>query len=140
MGAYEHALAYAQTREQFGKPIGKFQLVQDLLVKMLGNITASLCMVVRLSQMQDQGKLKDEHASLAKAFCTVKMRETVGLARELLGANGILLDYQVGTLCCRCRSYLLVRGHARDEHPHRWQGDHWLWRVRINARTIKFNF
>jgi glutaryl-CoA dehydrogenase len=96
MGAYEHALAYAQQREQFGKPIGKFQLVQDLLVKMLGNITASLCMVVRLSQLQDEGKLKDEHASLAKAFCTVKMRETVGFARELLGANGILLDHQIG--------------------------------------------
>ncbi len=96
MGAYENALEYAQTREQFGKPIGKFQLIQDLLVKMLGNITASLCMVVRLSQLQDQGKLKDEHASLAKAFCTVKMRETVGFARELLGANGIVLDYQIG--------------------------------------------
>src|SRR6202035_3905181 len=96
LGAYEHALAYAQTREQFGKPIAKFQLIQDLLVKMLGNITASLCMVVRLSQLQDEGKLKDEHASLAKAFCTVKMRETVGYARELLGANGIVLDYQIG--------------------------------------------
>ena len=96
MGAYENALAYAQTREQFGKPIAKFQLIQDLLVKMLGNITASLCMVVRLSELQDAGKLKDEHASLAKAFCTVKMRETVGFARELLGANGILLDHQVG--------------------------------------------
>jgi glutaryl-CoA dehydrogenase len=96
IGAYENALAYAQKREQFGKPIAKFQLVQDLLVKMLGNITASLCMVVRLSQLQDQGKLKDEHASLAKAFCTVKMRETVGFARELLGANGILLDHQIG--------------------------------------------
>jgi glutaryl-CoA dehydrogenase len=96
IGAYEHALAYAQTREQFGKPIAKFQLIQDLLVKMLGNITASLCMVVRLSQLQDGGKLKDEHASLAKAFCTVKMRETVGFARELLGANGISLDYNIG--------------------------------------------
>jgi glutaryl-CoA dehydrogenase len=96
MGAYENALAYAQTREQFGKPIAKFQLIQDLLVKMLGNITASLCMVVRLSELQDGGKLKDEHASLAKAFCTVKMRETVGFARELLGANGILLDHQIG--------------------------------------------
>ena len=96
MGAYENALAYAQTREQFGKPIAKFQLIQDLLVKMLGNITASLCMVVRLSELQDAGKLKDEHASLAKAFCTVKMRETVGFARELLGANGILLDHQIG--------------------------------------------
>src|SRR5260221_5295684 len=96
MGAYENALLYAQQREQFGRPIAKFQLVQDLLYRMLSNITASQCMVVRLSQLQDSGKLKDEHASMAKAFCTVKMRETVGYARELLGANGILLDYNIG--------------------------------------------
>ena len=95
MGAYEHALAYAQTRKQFGKPIASFQLVQDLLSKMVGNVTASQCMVLRLSQMQDEGKLKDHHASLAKEFCTVKMRETVAWARELLGGNGILLDYDV---------------------------------------------
>src|SRR5467141_3193484 len=95
MGAYEYALAYSQRRLQFGKPIGSFQLVQDLLAKMLGNVTASQCMVVRLSQMQDEGKLKDHHASLAKAFCTVRLRETVAWAREVLGGNGILLDYQV---------------------------------------------
>lgn len=96
MGAYELALRYAQERQQFGKPIGSFQLVQDLLVRMLGNITSSQCMVMRLSQMQDEGNFSDEHASLAKAFCTVKMRETVGYARELLGGNGILLDHHVG--------------------------------------------
>ena len=95
-GAFELSLKYAQEREQFGRPIGRFQLVQDLLVRMLGNITASQCMVLRLSQMQDAGSMRDEHASLAKAFCTVKMRETVGFARELLGGNGILLDNQVG--------------------------------------------
>ena len=95
-GAYELALTYAQKREQFGRPIGRFQLVQDLLVRMLGNITASQCMVMRLSQMQDAGIMSDEHASLAKAFCTVKMRETVGYARELLAGNGILLDHHVG--------------------------------------------
>jgi glutaryl-CoA dehydrogenase len=96
MGAFENALLYAQQREQFGKPIASFQLIQDLLVKMVGNITACQCMVMRLSQMQDEGHLADEHASLAKAFCTVKMRETVGFAREVLGANGILLDYNIG--------------------------------------------
>jgi glutaryl-CoA dehydrogenase len=95
MGAFEHALAYSQSREQFGKPIGSFQMVQDLLAKMLGNITASQCMVVRLAQLQDQGKLRDEHASLAKAFCTARMRETVAWARELFGGNGIVLDYNV---------------------------------------------
>jgi len=96
MGAYEHALAYARQREQFGRSIGSFQLVQDLLVSMLSNIVASQCMVLRLSQMQDAGVMRDEHASLAKAFCTTKCRETVGYARELLGGNGILLEHQVG--------------------------------------------
>jgi alkylation response protein AidB-like acyl-CoA dehydrogenase len=95
MGAYEHALAYAQSREQFGRPIGSFQLIQDLLARMLGNITASQCMVARLAQMQDDGKLLDQHASLAKAFCTVRMRETVAWAREIFGGNGIVLDYDV---------------------------------------------
>jgi len=87
-GAYENALAYAQQREQFGKPIGGFQLVQDLLVKMLGNITSSQTMCFRLSQLQDTGRLKDEHASLAKAFCTVKMRECVGWARNYSAPMG----------------------------------------------------
>ncbi len=95
-GAYEHALAYATERQQFGRPIAGFQLVQDLLVRMLSNITASACLCVRLSQLQDQGQAKDHHSALAKAFCTVRMRETVGWARVLLGGNGILLDYQVG--------------------------------------------
>ncbi len=95
-GAYEHALAYATERQQFGRPIAGFQLVQDLLVRMLSNVTASACLCVRLSQLQDQGQAKDHHSALAKAFCTVRMRETVGYARELLGGNGILLDHQVG--------------------------------------------
>jgi glutaryl-CoA dehydrogenase len=95
-GAYEHALRYATSRYQFGKPIGGFQLVQDLLARMLGNVTATECLMLRLGQLQDEGKMADEHASLAKAFCTVKCRETVGWARELLGGNGILLDHHVG--------------------------------------------
>ncbi|MCZ0735302.1 acyl-CoA dehydrogenase family protein [Phreatobacter sp. AB_2022a] len=96
MGAYEHALRYAQTRTQFGRPIGGFQLVQDLLVRMLGNVTATQMMLLRLGQLQDEGAMLDEHASLAKAYCTVKCRETVGYARELLGGNGILLDNHIG--------------------------------------------
>ena len=95
-GAYEHALAYAKQREQFGKPIAGFQLVQDLLVRMLSNITASACLCARLAQLQASGEAGDEHSALAKAFCTVRMRETVGYARELLGGNGILLENQVG--------------------------------------------
>ena len=96
LAAYEIALQYAKEREQFGRPIGKFQLVQDLLVKMLGNATASFGMMVRLAQLQDAGVYKDEQSALAKAYCTVRMRETVSWARELLGGNGIVLDYNIG--------------------------------------------
>ena len=95
-GAYEKALAYTKKREQFGKPIASFQLVQDLLVKMLSNVTASTAMNVRASQLQDAGLLKDEHASLCKVHSTVRMREAVGWAREVLGGNGILLEHHVG--------------------------------------------
>ena len=95
-GAYEHALRYTGQREQFGRPIASFQLVQDLLVRMLSNVTASTAICTRVSQLQDGGRLRDEHASLAKAFSTVRMRETVGWAREVLGGNGILLEHHVG--------------------------------------------
>ena len=95
MGAYEAALQYAQTRLQFGKPIGSFQLVQDLLAKMIQNITASQCLLTRMAQLHVEGKLSDAHAALAKAFATAKSRETVAWARELLGGNGISSDYKV---------------------------------------------
>ncbi|HEY1926798.1 MAG TPA: acyl-CoA dehydrogenase family protein [Caulobacteraceae bacterium] len=95
MGAYEHALAYAKERKQFGKPLAAFQLIQDLLARMLANVTACQCLMLRLSQLDDEGKLADYHASLAKAFCTARMRETVAWARELCGANGIVVDYNV---------------------------------------------
>src|ERR1700739_460241 len=96
MGAYENALKYCQERLQFGKPIASFQIVQALLARMLANITASQCLLVRMAQLQAEGKLTDAHAALAKAFTTAKCRETVAWARELLGGNGIVADYNVG--------------------------------------------
>lgn len=95
IGAYEAAVAYATEREQFGKPIAAHQLIQEHLVNGLGNITASLAMVVRVSQMLDAGTQRDEHSALAKAYATARMRETVAWARETLGGNGIVLDYGV---------------------------------------------
>src|SRR5215467_14511396 len=98
MGAFEATLKYTQQRLQFGKPIASFQLVQDLLAKMLGNLTACQCLMLRLAQLDDEGKLGDHHAALAKAYCTSKARETVAWGRELLGGNGIVADYHVGKL------------------------------------------
>jgi glutaryl-CoA dehydrogenase len=95
IGAYELALDYAKQRKQFGRPIARFQLVQDLLVRSLGNITASWGMLVQLAKLQDAGIFRDEHSSLAKAFVTARMREVVAWCREIFGGNGILLDYDI---------------------------------------------
>ena len=95
--AYEIALQYAKERVQFGQPIGQFQLVQDLLVKMLGNITASTGM------MRPPGPVARRRASTAtssrrwrrsSARCGCA-RPCTGPAR-LLGGNGIVLDYNIG--------------------------------------------
>lgn len=94
-GAYENALDYTRKREQFGKPIASFQLIQNHLVEMLSNLTAMQTLVYRLSEMQDNGDLKDEHASLAKVFCSLRTRDIVSKAREVMGGNGILLEYNV---------------------------------------------
>ncbi|MFE5393117.1 acyl-CoA dehydrogenase family protein [Streptomyces sp. NPDC056568] len=95
IGAYELALRYAGERQQFGRPLAGFQLVQDLLVKSLGNITSSWGMLLQLARMQDAGVFRDEHSSLAKAHVTARMREVVAWAREIFGGNGIVLDHDV---------------------------------------------
>jgi len=95
VGAYEAAVRYAGERIQFGKPIAAHQLVQDMLAASLANITSSLALVVQVSRMLDAGTQLDEHSALAKAFTTARMRETVGWAREILGGNGIVLEYDV---------------------------------------------
>jgi len=94
-GAYESALKYTKKREQFGRPIASFQLIQNHLVEMLSNLTAMQTLCFRLSEMQDQELLTDEHASLAKVYCSMRMRDVVSRAREVLGGNGILLEYDV---------------------------------------------
>lgn len=97
MGAYERALEYANNRVQFGKPIAGFQLVQNMLVQMLMNVTAMQSMLLQLAQIERRdGGISQERASLAKVFCGEKMREVVSTARGLFGGNGILIEYEVG--------------------------------------------
>jgi glutaryl-CoA dehydrogenase len=93
IGAYEHTLKYAMERKQFGKPIASFQIVQDLLAKMLANCLACQSLCVVLGQ---QEKINDVQTSLAKAFCTLRARETVAWGREIFGANGLQIDYNIG--------------------------------------------
>ncbi|WP_458042757.1 MULTISPECIES: acyl-CoA dehydrogenase family protein [Bacteria] len=91
-GALEAVVRYTREREQFGRPIGGFQLVQEKLARMLGNTVASLAMAVQLSARQDAGAADDENSALAKMQTALMARETVALGREVLGGNGILLE------------------------------------------------
>jgi glutaryl-CoA dehydrogenase len=116
MGAYERAVKYAQERLQFGKPIGSFQLIQDLLARMVGNITACQGIVVRAAQLADKGQLTDAQAAVAKAFCTSKMRETVAWAREILGGNGILVDYDVARIFNDAEAIYSYEGTFQMQH------------------------
>ena len=100
MGAYERSQKYATTRMQFGKPIAQFQLIQDKLVHMLGNVTALQTMCLRLSQLQDAGQMTDAQASLAKVYTAARCRDVVALARDLHGGNGILLENHVARYFC----------------------------------------
>jgi len=95
MAAYEYALAYAKARKQFGKPLVSFQLVQDKLVRMLGEITSMQLLCLRLSQLLDERKATQGMASLAKMVNCQKARKVVADARDLMGGNGILLEHHV---------------------------------------------
>ena len=118
-GAYEEALRYAGVRKQFGRPIGSFQLVQEKLARMLGNVTASLTMVAGLAERQQEGVYRDEDSALAKMWISLRMRETVALARELVGGNGITLAHDV------------ARFHADAEAVYSYEGTH-----EINALVV----
>lgn len=94
-GALEAAVRYVGERRQFGRPLSGFQLVQEKIARMLGNVTSSLGLVVQLSLRQDRGEWADENSALAKMQTARLARETVALAREVLGGNGILLEHDV---------------------------------------------
>ena len=94
-GAYEAALRYALAREQFGRPIAGFQLIQEKLTRMLGNAAATLAFAVRLTELKRRGDLSETVAALAKTWAADRVRETVALGREIAGAEGIRVQHDV---------------------------------------------
>lgn len=98
LAAFDVAREYALARLQFGRPIASFQLIQDQLVKMLGNATSSMAMMARIAALQDSGMVTMAQVALAKAHTTAAMRETVALGRSILGGNGIVSDYRMAKI------------------------------------------
>jgi glutaryl-CoA dehydrogenase len=93
--AYEIAVSYCRQRTQFGKPLVSFQIVQDRLVKMLAEVSSMQLYCLRLGRLIEEGRLSDTIAAIAKMNNTRKARQVIAEARDLLGGNGILLDYHV---------------------------------------------
>ncbi|MFF1690389.1 MULTISPECIES: acyl-CoA dehydrogenase family protein [unclassified Streptomyces] len=100
IAGYETALAYAKQRKQFGVPLAAFQLIQYRLARMLADITDMVCMNYRLSQLMDEGKMSMPRVALAKMHYTERARAILADARDMLGGNGILLDYHVARHLC----------------------------------------
>ncbi len=92
---YETALAYAKEREQFGQPIASFQLVQQKLVEMVNEISLSQLLSIHVGRLKDAGELDPATVSMFKMNNVAKARRIAATAREVLGGNGILLDYRV---------------------------------------------
>ena len=92
---YETALAYAGEREQFGQPIASFQLVQQKLVEMVNEISLAQLLSIHTGRLKDDGLLDAPTVSMFKMNNVAKARRTAALAREVLGGNGVLLDYRV---------------------------------------------
>lgn len=95
LGAFERSLAYTQKRTQFGRTLGSFQLIQAMLAKMVGKLSAMQALALQVSRLQNEGKALEQHSALAKQYCAAHCREVVALARESMGGNGILLDHSV---------------------------------------------
>ena len=95
MACYDTALNYAKSRIQFGKPIASFQLTQEKLVFMLTEITKAQLLCLQLGRLKDNGKLRFQQVSMAKRNNVSMALDIARMAREVLGANGILDEYPV---------------------------------------------
>lgn len=97
-GAFELALKYALEREQFGKPIASFQLIQQKLVEMATEVTLMQTLCMQLGTLMNAWKANEGMLSMAKYNNARKARYVTGLARETLGGNGILIENHIARL------------------------------------------
>jgi glutaryl-CoA dehydrogenase len=115
MACYHAALEYARSRVQFGKPIASFQLIQEKLAYMISEITKGQLLALQLGRLKDAGKLQFAQTSLAKRNNVAVALEIARLARDILGANGISLEFPVIRHMCNLESVKTYEG-THDIH------------------------
>lgn len=110
LGVCDMVTRYVSQREQFGAPLGAFQLVQEKLQRMHATSQAMYLMAWKLTKLYEQGKMTHEQASLVKAWTTQNGRQVMALGRELLGGNGIVTDFLVAKAWADCEAYYSYEG------------------------------
>lgn len=100
VGVYDHVIRYLDSRTQFKKKLTNFQLIQEKLVRIMGNVQASLHLVAKLTELKEKDESTMGKLALGKAWITLRIREAAALGREMLGGNGIVLDnYAMKAFC-----------------------------------------
>lgn len=110
LGIFDKAREYALKREQFGRPLAKFQLVQEGLARILGNASASLGMMAQVAELQERGMLDMPQAAMAKSTTTRLARESAATGRALAGGNGILTDYDLSKMMADAEALYTYEG------------------------------
>jgi glutaryl-CoA dehydrogenase len=118
---YDEALKYAEERIQFGRPIASFQLVQNKLVHMLTEITKMQFLTLQLGRLKDAGKMKHTQVSMAKRSNVAQARDIARTSRDILGASGIVDEYQS------------LRHMANLESVYTYEGTHDIHALAIGA-------
>ena len=119
-GTLRATLDYVKERQQFGKSISQFQLVQEKLAMIQGNLTHAMAMCAQLARMQENGEYDEVATSTAKMMNTLRLRESVAMGRGITGGNGILAD-----------TYDIARFFSDAEAMYTYEGTH-----EINALVI----
>jgi len=109
-GAFVAALDYVKERDQFGKKLGQFQIIQEKLARMQANTVAAIGYSVRLAEMLEEDDFGMTNSSLSKMHNSLVMRETVALAREVVGGNGITLATDVARFFADAESIYTYEG------------------------------
>jgi len=115
MDCYHTALTYSKEREQFGKPIGAFQLQQKKLAEMITEITKAQALTLRLGELRNQGKATTAHISMAKRNNVAMAKEIASEARQILGGMGITGEYSIMRHMMNLESVITYEG-THDIH------------------------
>ncbi len=130
-------LDYVTERKQFGKPISKYQLIQEKLAMMQGNLAQAMATCAQLANMQAHGEYDEVATSTAKMMNALRLRETVAMGRGITGGNGILADdYDIARFFSDAEAIYTYEGTHEINAFSNWTRFDWRFCFRINSKEL----